>query len=39
MMNFDKHGILEMSKLEFGADRIKAANPIKINDVSLRDGH
>jgi len=39
MMNFDKHGILEMSKLEFGADRAKAANPIKINDVSLRDGH
>lgn len=38
-MNFDKHGILEMSKLEFGADRAKAANPIKINDVSLRDGH
>ena len=28
-----------MSKLEFGADRAKAANPIKINDVSLRDGH
>ena len=28
-----------MSKLEFGADRPKAANPIKINDVSLRDGH
>ena len=39
MMNFDKHGILEMSKLEFGVDRPKAANPIKINDVSLRDGH
>ncbi|MEX1384404.1 pyruvate carboxylase subunit B [Lutibacter sp.] len=38
-MNFDKHGILEMSKLEFGVDRPKAANPIKINDVSLRDGH
>ena len=28
-----------MSKLEFGTDRPKAANPIKINDVSLRDGH
>lgn len=39
MINFDKHGILEMSKLEFGADRPIAANPIKINDVSLRDGH
>ena len=38
-MNFDKHGVLEMAKLEYGVDRIKAANPIKINDVSLRDGH
>lgn len=38
-MNYDKHGVLEMSKLEFGPDRAKATNPIKINDVSLRDGH
>lgn len=38
-MIFDKHGVLEMSQLEFGADRQKASNPIKINDVSLRDGH
>lgn len=38
-MNFDKHGVLEMTPLEFGADRPKAANPIKIQDCSMRDGH
>lgn len=38
-MKFDKHGVLEMAQLEYGADRAKATNPIKINDVSLRDGH
>ncbi len=38
-MNYDKHGVLEMSQLEFGAGRPKAANPIKIQDCSLRDGH
>lgn len=38
-MNYDKHGVLEMAPLHFEADRPKAANPVKINDVSLRDGH
>ncbi len=38
-MSFDSHGVLEMTPLEFGADRPKAANPIKIQDCSLRDGH
>lgn len=38
-MKYDKHGILEMAPLRFEADRPKAANPVKINDVSLRDGH
>ncbi len=38
-MTYDKHGVLEMTKVEYGPDRAKAANPIKINDVSLRDGH
>lgn len=38
-MTFDKHGVLEMTQLQFGADRPKADNPIKINDCSLRDGH
>ncbi len=38
-MKYDKHGVLEMTQLKFEADRPKTANPIKINDVSLRDGH
>ena len=38
-MIYDKHGVLEMTKVEYGPDRTKAKNPIKINDVSLRDGH
>lgn len=38
-MTYDKHGALEMANLHFSAERPKAANPIKINDVSLRDGH
>lgn len=38
-MKYDKHGVLEMAPLRFEADRPKAANPVKINDVSLRDGH
>ena len=35
----DKHGVLEMTKMQYGTDRSKAANPIKIQDLSLRDGH
>ncbi len=38
-MIFDKHGVLEMTQLDYNTNRPKAANPIKINDVSLRDGH
>ncbi len=38
-MKFDKHGVLEMAQLQYAADRPKAANPIKIQDCSLRDGH
>jgi pyruvate/oxaloacetate carboxyltransferase len=35
----DKHGVLEMTKMQYGTDRPKATNPIKIQDLSLRDGH
>ena len=35
----EKHGILEMTKMRYEADRPKAANPIKIQDLSFRDGH
>jgi len=38
-MKFDKHGILEMAKMNYDPTRPKAKNPIKIQDVSLRDGH
>lgn len=35
----DKHGILERTTMRYEADRPKAANPIKIQDLSFRDGH
>lgn len=38
-MTYDKHGVLAMTKMNYNADRPKAENPIKIQDVSLRDGH
>jgi pyruvate carboxylase subunit B len=38
-MKFDKHGVLEMTKMSYNPARPKAKNPIKIQDVSLRDGH
>jgi pyruvate/oxaloacetate carboxyltransferase len=38
-MKFDKHGILEMTEMNYDINRPKAANPVKIQDVSLRDGH
>lgn len=38
-MKYDKHGVLEMTPVSYAADRPKAENPIKINDVTLRDGH
>jgi len=38
-MKYDKHGVLEMAPLHYNTDRPKAENPIKINDVTLRDGH
>ncbi|CAH8284145.1 oxaloacetate decarboxylase alpha subunit/pyruvate carboxylase subunit B [Mariniflexile fucanivorans] len=38
-MIFDKHGALQMTKMDYSADRPKAENPIKIQDLSFRDGH
>ncbi|MBT3169079.1 MAG: pyruvate carboxylase subunit B [Candidatus Cloacimonetes bacterium] len=35
----DNHGILEMTKMNYDTNRPNAKNPIKIQDVSLRDGH
>lgn len=38
-MKFDKHGVLEMKEVNYSSQRPKAKNPIKIQDVSFRDGH
>lgn len=38
-MPYDEHGVLKMAPIDYSADRPKAENPIKINDVTLRDGH
>ncbi|MBP7195435.1 MAG: pyruvate carboxylase subunit B [Candidatus Cloacimonetes bacterium] len=35
----DKHGILEMTAMRYEADRPQASHPIKIQDLSFRDGH
>ncbi|HOV17386.1 MAG TPA: pyruvate carboxylase subunit B [Candidatus Cloacimonadota bacterium] len=35
----DKHGAVEMTQMRYEPDRPKAANPIKIQDLTLRDGH
>lgn len=34
-----KHGILEYSEMRYEPNRPKAANPIKIQDLTFRDGH
>lgn len=34
-----KHGILEYSEMRYEPDRPKAVNPIKIQDLTFRDGH
>ena len=36
---YDKHGSLIMTPMNYSADRPKAENPIKIQDLSFRDGH
>lgn len=35
----DTHGILQQTTMRYEADRPAAANPIKIQDLSFRDGH
>jgi oxaloacetate decarboxylase alpha subunit/pyruvate carboxylase subunit B len=34
-----EHNQVKMVEMNYGADRPKAANPLKIQDLSLRDGH
>jgi len=38
-MKPDKHGILKMTNMDYNTKRPAAANPVKIQDLSLRDGH
>ncbi|PCH75659.1 MAG: carboxylase, partial [Flavobacteriaceae bacterium] len=38
-MIYDKHGSLVMTETNYSVDRPKTANPIKIQDLSFRDGH
>ena len=38
-MVYDKHGVLKMTQMSYLTDRAKAENPIKINDLTFRDGH
>ncbi len=38
-MKYDKHGALELTDMKYGQDRPKAANPVKVQDLTFRDGH
>jgi pyruvate/oxaloacetate carboxyltransferase len=38
-MQFDKHGVLSMTPTNYDTNRPAAENPIKIQDLSFRDGH
>ncbi len=35
----NKHGVLEMTEMNYDKNRKRATNPIKIQDVTFRDGH
>src|SRR5690554_931536 len=35
----DMHGVVKMTEMKYGKDRPKASNPIKIQDLTFRDGH
>ena len=38
-MSFDKHGKVELTKMRYDNKRPKASNPVKIQDLTFRDGH
>jgi pyruvate carboxylase subunit B len=38
-MKSDRHGAVKMTAMRYGAGRPKAADPVKVQDLSLRDGH
>jgi pyruvate carboxylase subunit B len=38
-MSLDKHGKIELTEMRYNQDRPKAENPVKIQDLTFRDGH
>jgi len=38
-MKYDTHGIINITEMNYDPDRPKAENPVKIQDLSFRDGH
>ena len=38
-MKAESHGAVKMSAMRYEPDRPRAANPVKVQDISLRDGH
>ncbi|HEX37505.1 MAG TPA: pyruvate carboxylase subunit B [Candidatus Cloacimonetes bacterium] len=38
-MKYDTHGILKITEMNYDKDRPEAENPVKIQDLSFRDGH
>ena len=38
-MQYDKHGVLKMAEMRYETNRPQTENPIKIQDLTFRDGH
>ena len=38
-MKYDKHGTLETTKMNYNPDRPVSTNPVKVQDLTFRDGH
>jgi pyruvate carboxylase subunit B len=38
-MKLDNHGVLTMAEMQYAPDRRRAENPVKIQDLTFRDGH
>ncbi|HNX00900.1 MAG TPA: pyruvate carboxylase subunit B [Candidatus Cloacimonadota bacterium] len=35
----DNHGVLQMTQMQYATDRRRAENPVKVQDLTFRDGH
>ncbi len=38
-MKLDNHGVLMMSEMQYAPNRRRAENPVKVQDLTFRDGH